>query len=95
MPCRYDETPQEQQDRFNRDALFNSPATVLLCEAMTLIESAGLTGKCSADLLAWWRQHEADDKERLAREMAEANTKAERDAAIAKLTPRERKMLRL
>lgn len=49
----------------------------------------------SLEMQMWWRDHQAADKLRVERELAEAKTKSERDAALAKLTPHERKLLGL
>ena len=50
----------------------------LLCEAMTIIDNCNLKGECSAELLVWWRDHQAEEDSRVRRE------------AAAKLTVRER-----
>ena len=49
----------------------------------------------SRELATWWEKHEAEDKKRLREELQEKKDKKARDAAIAKLTPRERKLLGL
>lgn len=49
----------------------------------------------SRELADWWEKHEAEDKKRLREELQEKKDKAARDRAIAKLTPRERKLLGL
>lgn len=49
----------------------------------------------SLEMQIWWRDHQAADKARCERELAQATTDAEREAALAKLTPHERKVLGL
>lgn len=51
--------------------------------------------KYSLELQIWWRDHQKADKERIEREMEEQKEGKERDAALAKLTPYERKLLGL
>jgi hypothetical protein len=62
-----------------------------LCEAL---QSRDVT-KYSLEMQIWWRDHQAADKERCERELANAKNDAEREAALAKLTPAERKLLGL
>lgn len=50
-------------------------------------------GKCSLEFQIWWRDHQKADKERLDREQEALKTKNEREAALDKLTPYERKLL--
>lgn len=56
-----------------------------LCEALKEVEIK----KYSLEMQIWWRDHQAKDKERINREAAE------RQAALAKLTPRERQVLNI
>ena len=49
----------------------------------------------SRELANWWEKHEAEDQKRLREELQEKKDKKARDKAIAKLTPRERKLLGL
>jgi hypothetical protein len=44
----------------------------LLCEAMTLLEEHDLLHTVSLEHLAWYRQHEATERERVVREAQEA-----------------------
>ena len=43
----------------------------------------------------WWRDHLAADKERIEKELNAIETQAEKEIALAKLTPHERKLLGL
>jgi hypothetical protein len=45
------------------------------------------------DMLAWWSRHRRADRRRRRAEKMEAKLEAERQAAIAKLTPHEIKLL--
>ena len=45
------------------------------------------------ELATWWEEHQEDDRRRVEREVKEAQTKKDKAAAIAKLTPYERKLL--
>jgi hypothetical protein len=51
--------------------------------------------KCSLEMQIWWRDHQNADRERIQRELQEAENKKARKDAIAKLTPHERKLLGL
>lgn len=62
-----------------------------LCDAL---QDRDVT-QCSLEMQIWWRDHQAADKARCERELAQAKTAAEREAALAKLTPHERKVLGL
>lgn len=62
-----------------------------LCAAL---QSLDVT-QYSLEMQMWWRDHQALDKVRCERELAQAQTAAEREAALAKLTPAERRLLGL
>ena len=47
----------------------------------------------SLEMQIWWRDHQAADKERVEAELAAATDARAKQAAIAKLTPHERKLL--
>ncbi len=49
----------------------------------------------SLEMQTWWRDHLIADRDRLERELRNEKTKADRKAALAKLTPHERKVLDL
>lgn len=51
--------------------------------------------KYSLEMQIWWRDHRIADKERVEKEIAEKKLRSEKEAAIAKLTPYERKLLGL
>jgi hypothetical protein len=47
----------------------------------------------SLEMQIWWRDHQAADKARVEAELAAATDAKAKEAAIAKLTPHERKLL--
>lgn len=49
----------------------------------------------SLEMQAWWRDHQEEDRERIRSEMRRQTTVAEKAAAVAKLTPYERRLLGL
>lgn len=49
----------------------------------------------SLEMQIWWRDHKEADKKRAEAAIKKANTAEQRDAALAKLTPHERKLLGL
>lgn len=51
--------------------------------------------KYSLEMQIWWRDHKRADKERMERELREAEAKKQKKAALEKLTPYERKLLGL
>ena len=51
--------------------------------------------KYSLELQMWWRDHQAEDKERLQKELKDKKDKSAREAALVKLTLYERSLLGL
>ena len=51
--------------------------------------------KYSLEMQMWWRDHQQHDKERLEHEQSLAKTAEEKQKALSKLTPYERKLLGL
>ena len=51
--------------------------------------------KSSLEMQIWWRDHQAADKKRITAELKAKKTDKAKQAAIAKLTPHERKLLGL
>jgi hypothetical protein len=49
----------------------------------------------SLEMQIWWRDHQAADEERIAKELALATLTFQQEAALAKLTPHERQLLGL
>jgi hypothetical protein len=47
------------------------------------------------ELATWWEDHQEEDRQRVQRELDAAQKKKDKEAAIAKLTPYERKLLGL
>lgn len=61
------------------------------CQALTPDALAA----CSLELQTWWRDHQRADAERLKREQQQCADAAAREAALAKLTPYERNLLKV
>lgn len=107
MPCRVDESPSEIRERAEEDFTHNSRLAEIFCETMREIEeiSEGLTRsgrlnfvimeRLPQKAITWWNQHKARDKKRVEAEVAAVNEKPDRKAALAKLSPYERKLLGL
>lgn len=51
--------------------------------------------KHSLEMQVWWRDHQEADRQRVAREVSDSKTQTERNAALSKLTPYERRLLGL
>lgn len=62
-----------------------------LCQRLQEVDAT----KYSLELQMWWRDHQAADKARIEHELARQKDLKARQAAIAKLTPHERKLLGL
>lgn len=84
----------------NTIAKYNSKVIPALCKILkdmpeakrnTLIYNA--RDRQSRDLANWWENHQLIDKERIQRETIRKKQKAIRQAALAKLTIEERKIL--
>lgn len=105
MPC-YDGGPSpyaDEEARQARDAL--SQRDAMLCAILHAVEARGPNaidqlleevnwkeaGMLPSDVLRWWSKHKRADKERRKRE---AEEKARR-TLIDRLTPEERRLLRL
>lgn len=78
-PRVYNQVSQELADKL----------TAELCSRLQTVDVT----KYSLELQMWWRDHQAADKARVERELEQSRTAAEREAALAKLTPHERKLL--
>jgi hypothetical protein len=60
-----------------------------LCERLQSVDVKDY----SLEMQIWWRDHKAADKARIKSELAAAKDAKAKKAAIAKLTPHERKLL--
>jgi hypothetical protein len=94
----------EPEDWMKREAgnsyASDSRSVTELCSALKAMSKKDLErivydarNKTSRDLADWWEAHQAADAAREAREKAAAKAKAVRKKAVAKLTPKERKVL--
>jgi hypothetical protein len=78
-----------------------------LCAVFSVLEKQGLleevlrnanwqgSGVSSASTMQWWEEHKARDRRRILREEQEIQRRRDRAAAIAKLNPKDRKVLGL
>lgn len=62
-----------------------------LCERLQSVD----VKTYSLEMQMWWRDHQAADKARVEHELSRIKIAEEQEAAIAKLTPYERKLLGL
>lgn len=95
MPCRdYDDGPSTytiQQDKIDK-------LTRMLCETLTHVDESGyntILNKRSKEVAQWWSEHQELDRALRAAEATALRRKADKKAALAKLTPQERKLLGL
>jgi hypothetical protein len=110
MPCRYDEPPPpthaEIEAIWYRQFEHNSPLAEMMCSLISSLGDAGLRiwADNTPGLLNWWRNHQARDAAKAAKEAEEASlAKAKADeaaerrrklsSALAKLTPEEQELL--
>lgn len=70
----------------------NELGNSLIAQLCDLLQKESVT-KYSLEMQLWWRDYQKADKERLDREIQERTAAAEKEAALAKLTPYERKLL--
>ena len=66
--------------------------TAKLC---TQLQTVNDISKYSLEMQIWWRDHKTADTKRLIAELKKKRTEKQKQAAIAKLTPHERKLLGL
>jgi hypothetical protein len=70
--------------------------TRVSCEIMAALEKIGLAPEqFGPEVQTWWAEHKAADERREAAARAQAQREEHRAAALAKLTPEERKALGL
>lgn len=76
--------------------VYNKPdrGNELVAELCEKLRNTDVT-RYSLEMQIWWRDHQAADKERLEAELRDATRRQEKEAALAKLTPHERKLLGL
>jgi hypothetical protein len=77
--------------------------TRLLCGLCERVESGCLSSGHSLellitadpDLMRWWADHKEEDRKRIEQERFESEQRRRRSEALGKLTPEERRLLRL
>lgn len=92
MPCRDGSYPE---DTIRDQGARLDKLTRLLCEASRKLEKSDRAGEMSQELRKWLEAHKIEDarREAQAREIAEASRL--RKQALEKLTPAERRALKL
>lgn len=78
--------PRVYSQRVDADAM-----TAELCARLQGVD----VGDYSLEMQMWWRDHQEADKKRAKDAVEKAKTEKQKKAAIAKLTPHERKLLGL
>ena len=78
--------PRVYNERVNADEM-----TAELCSRLQGVD----VSKCSLEMQIWWRDHQEADKRRAEKAIKRAKTDKQKKAALAKLTPHERKLLGL
>jgi len=68
--------------------------TEKLCSALQKVSKKKIS-ESSLELQIWWRDHQEADKKRIKDELAAKKTEKQREVAVSKLTPHERKLLGL
>lgn len=92
MPC----TTHEGMTQDHMTAGKVERLTRISCDILRAMEAAGLDfSSLSPETLTWWGQHKAADAAREAVEAARNEREVARAAALAKLSPEDRKVLGL
>jgi hypothetical protein len=79
---------------YNR-LLGKDDADEMVAKLCALIQKQPDVSTFSLELQMWWRDHQAADKARIETELRLQSEAGEREVALAKLTPYERKLLGL
>lgn len=96
MPCRVEQWELEAIEKERQEALHNGELSELFCSVMQLVEeNAAIFSSVSPDVLIWWAEHKKRDRTRVHAEIARKKTEDDKEAALAKLTPYERRLLRV
>lgn len=69
-------------------------ADALVATLCARLQATDVT-RYSLEMQIWWRDHQRADKARIERDLKKAKDATARKAALAKLTPYERKLLRV
>lgn len=91
MPCRTDDDDEGSALRTYEEL---NRVTALLCDACNRLEIAEFMPPSGA-LTDWWREHKKADAVRKEQERKDREKQARRRAALAKLSPADRKLLGL
>lgn len=93
MPCR-DGGPTDYEETVEKQRRLDK-VTRMLCGLCRRVNKSGRDTLITydAELTAWWADHQAEDRKREAEEAAERAKERARQAVLAKLSPRDRKIL--
>jgi hypothetical protein len=95
MPCWDTHGTCESTHEKELWARHDSEVAEFLCQAMQAIDSGGAPVPLPPGVMAWWEEHQDRDRRRAVIALRQAEEAGIRQAALAKLTPYERKLLGL
>jgi hypothetical protein len=98
MPCydsRSDYNTNEGYAYLLERFAHNSPVAEMLCTMCKLYLGSPALPELPDNVLAWWAEHQKRDKAKREAESRAKGVKLDRERALAKLTPAERKALGL
>lgn len=99
MPCYDPVTPEEERAGYYASFVHNSHLAEICCTLCKELEELNALYKRNKPLpkaaANWWNEHKKRDAEKLAKEKAVKDENEARKQALAKLTPAERKLLKL
>lgn len=103
MPCRTEVDPEQERRQLEENFMHDSKLADLFCQVMSQLEEIGDANRLNFKViermptkaLVWWEEHKERDRKRVAAELEKATTKKQIKDALAKLTPRERRLLGL
>lgn len=91
MPCG---DPWDPETNLRRANQLNQELTVMLCEALRLLEGRTRSGTIDAiatvKLRQWWAKHKAEDEAREKKEKHEAHLEKVKKRVLSKLTAEEK-----
>ncbi len=92
MPCT---DPGAWRDSYSEVSSLLEGTTQLLCSLCTLLVENGHGSyiKQVDNLPGWWKQHQEDDRKRVALEQKQKKQDEKKKRALAKLSPKERELL--
>ena len=92
MPCQTDPWTPEELFRYQH-GISSEELIRYTCEACRVLEEKKLIDSCSRPLRAWWITHKERDAAHQKELEARRKAEEQRQEALNKLTPHERKLL--